>query len=319
MPEYLSKYQQSLLDKDTFSITWELVPGRGAFEKEQEVVIASAEKAAKGGKVHALTLTDHPSGKPAISAEMLGAEVLKLGIEPLVHFTCKDKSRNELEALLYGLERAGVRNLLVMTGDYVTAGYHGRSKPVFDLDSSQLLGMIADMNQGLEVPTLKGTANLAPTHFYAGAAVSPFKALESEQMGQYYKLKKKLRAGAQFIITQLGFDARKFHEALQMVRLLGYGNVPVIANLYVLSAPAARVMNRNGVPGCVVTDKLLAQLEAEAADKATAKARRLERAAKMYAWMKGMGFAGVHIGGHGLTYEDFEFILGRGEIGRAHV
>ena len=243
---------------------------------------------------------------------MLGAEVLKLGIEPLVHFTCKDKSRNELEALLHGLERAGVRNLLVMTGDYTSGGYRGRSKPVFDLDASQLLGMIADMNKGLEVPTLKGTTNLAPTHFYMGAAVSPFKALESEQMGQYYKLKKKLQAGAQFIITQLGFDARKFHEALQMVRLLGY-DVPVIGNLYVLSAPAARAMHRNGVPGCVVTAKLLAELEAEAADKATAKAKRLERAAKMYAWMKGMGFAGVHIGGHGMSYEDVEFILGRGE------
>ncbi len=313
MPEYLSKYQQSLLDRDTFSITWELVPGRGSFEKAQAEVISSAEKAAKGGKVHALTLTDNPSGNPAISAEMLGAEVNRLGIEPLVHFTCKDKNRNELEALLHGLERAGVRNLLVMTGDYTYSGYKGRSKPVFDLDATQLLGLVGELNKGLEVPTLKGTANLAPTHFFPGAAISPFKAQEAEQMGQYYKLKKKLEAGAQFIVTQLGYDARKFQEVLLVMKQLGFGQVPVVGNLYVLTAPAARLMNKNGVPGCVVTDKLLAQLEAEAADKATAKGERLERAARMYAFMKGMGFAGVHIGGHGLSYDDVELIIGRGE------
>ncbi len=171
--DYLSHYQQSLLDKNVFSITWELVPGRGAFEKEQEEVIASAEKAAKGGKIHALTLTDNPGGKPAISAEMLGTEVNRLGIEPLVHFTCKDKSRNQLEAMLHGLERASVRNLLVMTGDYTYAGYQGRSKPVFDLDASQLLSLVSDLNKGLQVPALKGTMTLAPTHFFAGCAVSP--------------------------------------------------------------------------------------------------------------------------------------------------
>ena len=63
-------------------------------------------------------------------------------------------------------------------------------------------------------------------------------------------------------------------------------------------------MNQNGIPGCVVTDKLLAEIteEAQAPDKG--KASRLERAAKMVAMMRGMGFAGAHIGGHGLKYGD---------------
>jgi methylenetetrahydrofolate reductase (NADPH) len=51
--------------------------------------------------------------------------------------------------------------------------------------------------------------------------------------------------------------------------------------------------------------------EAQAEDKGRAK--RLDRAAKMYAFMKGMGFAGVHIGGHGLKYEDVELIIEKGE------
>ena len=313
--EFVSKLQEALLDPDpeTFGVTWELVPGRGSFENSQEAVIASAEEAAKGGKVRAVSLTENPSGNPAISAEMLGVEVSKLGIEPLVHFSCKDKGRNQLEALLYGLERASVRNLLVVTGDYTESGYEGRSKPVFDLDATQLLGLITDLNEGMEVPTLRGTATLAPTHFFAGVAVSPFKALEGELMGQYYKLKKKLEAGAQFVITQLGFDARKFHEVLLMMKQLGFERVPVIGNVYVLSRGPARVMNRNGVPGCVVTDELLSVITEESKAKDRGKAKRLERAAKMYAFMKGMGFAGVHIGGFGLRYKDVEFIIERGE------
>ncbi|MDW7711495.1 MAG: methylenetetrahydrofolate reductase C-terminal domain-containing protein [Deferrisomatales bacterium] len=313
MAENATRFQQSLLDKNALSVTWELVPGRGAFEKAQEVVISSAEEAAKAGKVHALTITDNPGGNPAISAEMLGAEVLRLGIEPLVHFTCKDKNRNQLEGLLYGMDRADVRNLLIMTGDYTYSGYMGRSKPVFDIDPSMLLHMVSDLNKGLEVPTFKGTTTLSPTRFFAGAAVSPFKALESEQMGQYYKLKKKLEAGAQFIVTQLGYDARKIHEALLIVTHLGFGDVPVVGNIYLLPLGAARLMNRNGLPGCVVTNELVAAIgkEAEADDKG--KAKRLERAAKMYAMMKGMGFAGVHIGGHGMKYAEVEEILSRGE------
>ena len=313
MEEHVSPYYQSLLDPDLFSVTLELVPGRGAHEKLQESAFATAAEAAGGGRVHAVTITDNPGGNPAISVEMLAVEISRLGIEPLVHFSCKDKNRNQLEALLHGFERASIRNLLVMTGDYTYSGYLGRAKPVFDLDATQLLELVTALNQGLEVPTFRGTERLAPTHFNAGAVVSPFKATEAELVTQYGKLRKKLLAGARFIATQLGYDARKFHEVLVMMRRLGYEEIPVIGNVYVLSRPTARLMNQNGVPGCTVPDKLLADITAEAQAPDKGKAKRLERAAKMVAMMKGMGYAGVHIGGHGLKYEDVESILDQSE------
>ena len=308
-----NRFKQSLYDPDTFSVTWELVPGRGAFEKAQEDLIAAAEAAAKSGKIHALTITDNPGGNPAISAEMLGVEVKKLGIEPLVHFTCKDKSRNEIEALLYGLERNNVRNLLVMTGDYPVSGFKGRSRPVFDLDPIHVLQLITEMNNGLEYPGLKGPVKIKPTNFFAGAACSPFKQLESEQMLQYYKLKKKLDAGAQFIIPQLGYDARKFHELYLIVRKVFKSNVPLIGNVYILPFGAARLMNRNQIPGCVVTDELLKKLDEERKAPDKGKEARLMRAAKMYAFFKGMGYNGVHIGGHGVKIDDVLFIIEKGE------
>jgi methylenetetrahydrofolate reductase (NADPH) len=312
MSEQVSKFREAL-EKDVFAVTWELVPGRGSFERAQEDAIAAAQAAAKGGKVHTVSITDNPGGNPAISAEMLGAELSNAGVEPLVHFTCKDKGRNQLEALLYGLERAAVRDLLILTGDYTLTGYQGRSNPVFDMDASQLLELVTALNQGMEIPLLRRTITLAPTHFFAGAVVSPFKALEAEAMGQYYKLKRKLVAGAQFIVTQVGFDARKFHEALLMMKLLGFGHIPVIGNVYVLAAGPARAMHENRVAGCVVTDKLLAEITEEANAKDKGKSKRLERAAKMYALLKGMGYRGVHIGGSGLQYRDVENIIGMGE------
>jgi methylenetetrahydrofolate reductase (NADPH) len=306
------RYESSLHDANTFSVSWELVPGRGAFEKAQLDMIDAATQAAASGRIHALTITDNPGGNPAISAEMLGAEIRRLGIEPLVHLTCKDKNRNQLESLLYGLERADVRSLLVMSGDYPKAGYGGAPKPVFDLDPITLLGLISELNKGREV-SKPGCKTLKATRFFAGVAASPFKALEAEQMGQYYKLRKKLTAGARFIVSQLGFDARKIHELLQVMKLFGFGNIPVVGNVYLLPQGAAKLMNSNGLPGCVVPDKLLRNVQAEAAGPDKGRAKRLERAAKQYALLKGMGYAGAHISGHGMTFPDLLEVIEHGE------
>ncbi|NLW92652.1 MAG: methylenetetrahydrofolate reductase [Syntrophomonadaceae bacterium] len=308
----INGFKASLLNKDVFSVTWELVPGRGAREKSQEDAIKAAGQAAQDGLVHALTLTDNPGGRPAMSAASLGAEIIKLGIEPLVHFTCKDKNRNGIESELYALDRSGVRNLLVMTGDYPVSGYEGRPKPVFDLDPVHILDLISRMNAGLEVPAGKGTVNHQPSDFFAGAVVSPFKANEAELMAQYYKLQKKIDHGASFIVTQLGFDARKFHEVLQFVRNYR-ADVPVIGNIYILPYGAGRMMNANELPGCVVTDQLLADLDVEKAAEDKGVGARLLRAARMYAIMKGMGYDGVHIGGHNLKYEQVKYIIETGE------
>jgi len=307
-----NKFKQSLLDKSVFSVTWELVPGRGAKEKAQEAVFANAEAAAKSGKIHALTITDNPGGNPAILADYLGMEIVKLGIEPLVHFTCKDKNRNQIESQLYALARANTRNLLVMTGDYPVSGYTGRAKPVFDLDPVHTLRLITDLNNGLEIEAMGKTHKLQQTDFFAGCAVSPFKRDESEQMVQYYKLKKKVEAGASFIIPQLGYDIRKFHELIQFVKQNGW-NIPIIGNVYILPYGAAKLMYENKVPGCVVTKDLLAVLEKEKDLPDKGKQARLDRAAKMYGFFKGMGYDGVHIGGHGVKLEEVEYIIDKGE------
>ncbi len=311
--ERANTVREAILNPGAFCITWEQIPGRGAFEIQQEELIENARRAARRGKIHAVSVTDNPGGNPAISTEMLCTEVKKLGIEPLVHLAFRDKNRNQSESLLYGLAALGVRNLLMLTGDYPSSGgFQGRSKPVFDLDSVHGLQLVEMMNRGMEHEVMGRTTTLAPTDFFAGASVSPFKQSEPELMGQYYKLKKKIEAGAKFIITQVGYDARKFHELLQWLNVNGY-KVPVLVNIYILPYGAARVMNSNQIPGCVVTDKLLAELNTERKEKDKGRSTRLTRAAKTYAIAKGMGYAGAHIGGQGATYEMVEYIIEKGE------
>ena len=305
--------RESLTDEDEFTVTWELVPGRGATEPQQEAVMADAERAAAGDVVDAVSITENPGGSPALSAEYLGMKMRELGVEPLVHFTAKDKNRNQIESLLHGLEREGVRNVLIMSGDHQDDAFEGQAKPVYDLDPVQLLDLISDMNDGMAfVDSFGRSQELEATEFFPGAVVSPFKRLEAELLPQYWKLEKKVEKGAEYIIPQVGYDARRFHELLQYVEETGM-DVPVIGNLYVLDYGSARAMNSTRIPGAMVTDDLLAEVEAEQEHDDDGKQARLDRAAKMYAWMKGMGFAGVHIGGHSADYADVEYVVERGE------
>jgi methylenetetrahydrofolate reductase (NADPH) len=308
----VNRFREAMSRRDGFIYTVELVPGRGSRGKAQEDVLTLADKAARGGLVQALTVTDNPGGHPALAPDVIGLEICRMGLDPIIHFTCKDKNRNQIESILHAFDRLGIHNLLVMTGDFPLYGFEGKAKPVFDLDSVQLLHLITMMNQGLEVDGMApgGGVRLAPTHTFKACAVSPFKELESETLVQYYKLWKKVRAGADYVITQVGFDARKFDELLRFMRHSDI-NVPVLGNVYILSLPVARAMNQKRVPGCVVTDKLyhICEEESRAPDKG--RAARLMRAARQIAMLRGIGFDGVHIGGLNLVYEDVEWVIGK--------
>jgi methylenetetrahydrofolate reductase (NADPH) len=100
--------------------------------------------------------------------------------------------------------------------------------------------------------------------FFLGAAVNNHKRHEREVMPQYLKLAMKIRNGADFVISQVGYDARKDDELLRWMRRNGLA-VPVVANAYILSLPVARVFHDGKVAGCVVSDELFAIAEREAA------------------------------------------------------
>ena len=312
----MGRFRETLMGKEEFTITCEFVPGRGLKGKRMDSIVKFAEDVARSDRVHALSLTDNAGGNPAFSADILGLQLIAMGVDVIVHFSTKDMNRNAIEARAYALKRCGLANLLVISGDYPIAGFLGIPKPVFDIDSVIALCYLKRISEGLEVMEGKNRRKLDGTDFFLGAVASPFKWTEASSVMQYYKLEKKIRAGADFVITQLGFDAKKYIEFIRYIRdYLGL-NMPIMGSVYVLSAGAARFMNSGEVPGCYVSERMLEDIEKEAQVEDKGKAARLERAARQVAIMKGLGYNGAHIEGLNLRFDDVNIIIDRsGEIG----
>ncbi len=316
-----NKFKEALLSGE-FAVTCEMIPGRGAWEASQDKAFEDALEIYRTGRVHAISVTDNPGGNPAILADGVGRRLQEQGVCSLVHFTCKDRNRNQVMSQLYDMEREGVENLLFMTGDFEGSGWKGLSRPSFDLDSVQIQLLAQEMNEGLEVTTPRGMVVEKPTHFFNGAVVNPFKYREGEAIPQYLKLEKKIVAGAQFLISQVGYDVRKMQELLMYLNERGYG-IPVLANIFVLTRGTAALMKKGAIAGCHVSDELMATLEEESAREDKGRPQRVERAAQLTAIAKGLGYAGVHIGGFGVDAAMVNQILDRaqeiGEDWRAHV
>ena len=132
--------------------------------------------------------------------------------------------------------------------------------------------------------------------FHVAVAVSPFKWTEADCVYQYLKLEKKVAAGADCAITQVGWDARKFAELKRWMDERGRP-VPLLGNVYVLGPRAAERMAKGQPPGCWVTPALLEQVRAESRAPDGGLRARLERAARTVAVLRGLGYAGAYIGG----------------------
>jgi methylenetetrahydrofolate reductase (NADPH) len=299
-------FLRAALEKGQFLCTAELVLGRDHNVAEAEAFVKEASQQQDGIKV--ISLTDLPGGNPALPPEGFVSYITEHNLTPVAHLTGKDGNRAFLEGRLHALARMGVENTLALTGDAQKEGFEGKPKPVYDLDSVLILWLLQAMRGGIEYNLGARTAHSTPFDFFAGAAVNPYKVREPDQMMQLYKLQLKIAAGAQFIITQLGFNLRKLYELKQYMTREGLGHVPVLANVYVPTGKIAQMMQSGELAGCVVTGELVRRLETEK------KPQRLERAALMVAAVKDLGFAGAHLGGFGLSHRDFMTIVERAAI-----
>ena len=304
-----SGFRDSLFNPGEFTLTFELVPSRGGKSTGQSRILDLASAAAADGRLHAVSITENAGGHPVLSPEVLGVEIQAMGLDVIAHFSCKDKNRNQMESLLFAWDRIGLRNLLVLTGDYPQKGFMGHPKPVFDLDVVQALDLIGLLNQGRDSESPpQSSPRHHPAGFLRGVAVSPFKRLAAEQILQYQKLRGKIAAGADYAITQLGYDARKFHELLLFLRQAGLA-IPILGNVFVPNPPVIEMLRRGEIPGCHLPDRVYHQMKDETSAPDRGKGARLLRAARLAAILKGMGYDGVHIGGPGLTSTDLAFIL----------
>jgi methylenetetrahydrofolate reductase (NADPH) len=281
----------------------ELVPGREPGGRSVENIKSMASEAFADGRISAVSITDNPGGNPALSPDVIGHDIFKVGMDVIVHFTCRDANRIGMESRLLQLAMMGMKNILALTGDYIGRGFAGQGAPVFDLDSVTLLIMLRMLEKRIQQDS-------DPDIFFAGCAVSPFKSRSGEAFAQYAKLCRKVAAGARFAITQLGYDAAQFEELLATERMLGI-SLPTLGTVYYLNPASARILNAGQVPGATVSDELLGTIVWEWQDKNRGKALAIERAARLGAVLKGLGYRGVHIAGVHRRFEIVRQILDR--------
>jgi len=300
----LKVFQTEILNPENFIVTLELVPGKYSTGRSVDSVKGIARDSFSDGRIAAVSVTDNPGGNPSLSPDVLGSDIFKVGMDVILHFASRDLNRVGMESRALQLAMMGMKNLLALTGDYTGKGFGGQGAPVFDLESVSALMLLNH---------LSGRLNDAgdPDGFFVGCAVSPFKRTEAESFAQYAKLSRKLQAGAQFIITQLGYDARKFAELMTFLRQKGLPDMPVMGSVYVLAPKAAKVMNMGLIPGAVVTDKLLATIIKEWETPEQGQRLAIERAAKLGAILKGLGYRGMHIGGVHKSFDTVGRIIDR--------
>ena len=167
--------------------------------------------------------------------------------------TCRDRNRLALQSDLLSAAALGIENVLILTGDHPALGDHPEAKPVFDLDSVQLLQAAVGLQAGVDMKGNKLEGALPK--FCLGAVVNPgADPLEP----QIIKMEKKIASGAQFFQTQAVYDLKIFENFLSKIKHL---KVPVLAGIVLLkSAGMARFMNKN-VAGISVPDNLIKEME----------------------------------------------------------
>ncbi len=251
------------LETGGFPVTSEIGPPKGT---RVDHVLEEASKLKD--KVAAVNVTDLQSAVMRVGSLVMCIRLKEMGVEPVLQVTCRDRNRISLQSELLSADVMGVENVLCLTGDHIVLGDHQEARPVFDLDSVQLLKAVEILNGGHDLAghELEGAPNL-----FAGAVTTP----EFEPMDlQLLKMKKKIDAGAKFFQTQAVYDTEKFKAFMD--RVSGW-NVPVMAGLVLLKSPGmAKFMNKN-VAGVFVPDNLIEEI------KKTPKADRKKKAAEIAA------------------------------------
>jgi 5,10-methylenetetrahydrofolate reductase len=230
-----------------FVITCEAGPPKGT---DVQKVLEEVDRIAP--YVHAFNVTDLQSSVMRMSSWALCALIRKLGHEPILQVTCRDRNRLALQADLLGAWALGIENVLALTGDHTTLGDHPEALPVFDLDSVQLIETIGRLREGRD---LAGNELAGAADFFVGAVVNP----GAEPLEPHlWKMRLKAQVGAKFFQTQAVYDPQVYEG---FVRKLGNLEVPILVGIIPLkSAKMARFMNEN-IAGVHVPEEVIREME----------------------------------------------------------
>lgn len=275
-----SKFAQSL-GSDSFIVTCELDPPKGFTPS-----LADRKIAVLKDKVQAVVVSDNPRARMQMAPLGFCRYLLEQGLEPIMTMTCRDRNRLALQSDLLAAAGLGIQNILAVTGDYVTWGDHPESKPVYDLDSTQLIWAISQLNSNRDISgnVIEGP----PPLFTIGSAVTltgtPVEPL-------FLKLRKKEGAGVHFFMSHPVFDLADVEDIFKQ----GPGiKTPLLASVFLLTEEQVRGYVLGKYPGLLIPESLSNKLKS--VQSTEFQSRMIEFAGNlMEAIRKDGRFQGVHL------------------------
>lgn len=243
---------RDVIESGQFAVTVECEPPKGTdlgptLERARRLV----------GRVHGMNVTDNQTAVMRMASWAVCVKLFDLGIDPILQITCRDRNRLALQSDLLGAHAMGIRNILALRGDNPDVGDHKEAKPVFDLESNQLMEVIRGLNEGHDMAgkPLKGA-----TSWFIGAAAMP----EADPVEpQLASVEKKIKAGAKFFQTQAVYSPERVKEFVKKVAPMG---AKILAGIVVIKS--AKMAERlNTIPGIKIPPELMDEVKA-AGDRA---------------------------------------------------
>ena len=243
------------LQRGEFVVTMEVDPPRG-FD------ISTTLERLRGvsGSLHAINVADSPRAQGRMSALATGSLIQsKLGVETIMHLAIRHRNLVALHSDLLGAHALGVRNMFVVMGDVSVTGDYPDATAVTDVSASGLVELISKFNSGVDNA---GRAIDQPTSFVIGAAFN-FSAPDLDR--ELRVLERKVRAGADFLLTQPVYDPEQVEQVWQ--RLGGFP-LPVIIGVLPLRSERHAQFLHHEVPGIIVPEQAFQRISAKGVDPA---------------------------------------------------
>lgn len=236
-----------------FPILVELVPPRGC-DPTGEV---EGAQYLRGQGVDAVNISDGSGATARMSAQTLAAIIQqRVGLEALLHYSCLNRNLLGIQSDLLGAYALGLRNIVAVTGDPPALAYYPQATAVRDVDSIGLVNLLSNLNRGLDVG---GNPIGTQTGFLIGVEANPY-ALDPDE--EHRRFQHKVKAGADFALTQPVFDAGSLQQFLSRIGAGGAPPVPVVAGIHPLTSYRHAEFLNNEVPGVSVPPPILERMRA---------------------------------------------------------
>ena len=227
-----------------FVVSVELDPPKGA---DPGRIIDRAQYC-KENEIDAVNVADGPRASARMSAQSLCVLMqTKVGVDTILHYTCRDRNLLGIQSDLLGAYALGLRNILAITGDPPKLGDYPDATAVYDVDSIGLIRIMDHLNHGRD---LAGNAIGPPLGIHIGCGADPSKPdLEKEVR----RLEEKIKAGAEYVMTQPVYDPKTVETFLGMIRHL---HVPVLIGILPLYSHKNAEFLHNEVPGMTIPEDI---------------------------------------------------------------